>query len=245
MHENPTEFRPPLGHVEQDSLFDSIRRRDPAARYTVEILLTYPGVHALLFHRVSHAIWGVGLKFVAKFLAWFARLVTGIEIHPAAKIGKRFFIDHGHGVVIGETAEIGDDVTLYHDVTLGGTSAAQEKRHPTLENGVIVGAGAQILGPITIGANGRVGANAVVVHDVAPGKTVVGVPAHEVDVAPVSINDVFASYGTPSDDADPTLSHIQALESRIATLEEKLGIETAHANTTAAVWAPADKKVSE
>ena len=241
MQENPTEFHPPLGRIGADSLFDSIRRRDPAARSTFEILLTYPGVHALLLHRVAHGIWGVGLKFVANFVAWFALLLTGIEIHPAAKIGKRFFIDHGHGVVIGETAEIGDDVTMYHDVTLGGTSAQQEKRHPTLEDGVIIGAGAQVLGPITIGKNARVGANAVVVHDVAEGKTVVGVPAHEVNVAPEEAGG-FASYGTPcEEDGDPTLMQMQQLEARIHALEAKLGIESQYASITANVWAPDDK----
>jgi serine O-acetyltransferase len=245
MQENPTEFRPPLGKIEKDSLFDSIRRRDPAARYTFEILLTYPGVHALLLHRVSHALWRAKLKLVAKVVAWFARLVTGIEIHPAATIGKRFFIDHGHGVVIGETAEIGDDVTLYHDVTLGGTASLQEKRHPTLEDGVIIGAGAQVLGPITIGKNARVGANAVVVHDVAEGKTVVGVPAHEVTLHSEEHDD-FASYGTPlEDEADPAFAHIQQLEARIMKLESKLGIESDYASITANVWVPKDTPSKE
>ncbi len=150
--------------------------RDPAARSHVEVLLTYPGVHALLWHRLAHRLWGSGLRFPARLLGWFARLVTQVEIHPGATIGRRLFIDHGAGVVIGETAEIGDDVTLYHGVTLGGTSWSAGKRHPTVESGALIGAGAKILGPITIGAGARVGANSVVVDAVPPGMTVVGIP---------------------------------------------------------------------
>lgn len=150
--------------------------RDPAARSHVEVLLTYPGVHALLWHRLAHRLWISGLRFPARLLGWFARLVTQVDIHPGATIGRRLFIDHGAGVVIGETAEIGDDVTLYHGVTLGGTSWSAGKRHPTVESGVLIGAGAKILGPITIGAGARVGANSVVVDAVPPGMTVVGIP---------------------------------------------------------------------
>ena len=150
--------------------------RDPAARTTLEVLTTYAGVHALLLHRVSHALWNVNLKWLARFLAALTRWFTGVEIHPGARIGRRFFIDHGMGVVIGETAEIGDDCTLYHGVTLGGTTWQAGKRHPTLGNNVVIGAGAKVLGPITIGAGGRVGSNAVVVKDVPPGATVVGIP---------------------------------------------------------------------
>lgn len=150
--------------------------RDPAARSHIEVLLTYPGVHALLWHRVAHRLWGSGLRFPARLLGWFARLVTQVDIHPGATIGRRLFIDHGAGVVIGETAEIGDDVTLYHGVTLGGTSWSAGKRHPTVESGALIGAGAKVLGPITIGAGARVGANSVVVDAVPPGMTVVGIP---------------------------------------------------------------------
>jgi serine O-acetyltransferase len=150
--------------------------RDPAARSHVEVLLTYPGVHALLWHRLAHRLWRSGLRFPARLLGWFARLVTQVDIHPGATIGRRLFIDHGAGVVIGETAEIGDDVTLYHGVTLGGTSWSAGKRHPTVESGALIGAGAKILGPITIGAGARVGANSVVVDAVPPGMTVVGIP---------------------------------------------------------------------
>lgn len=153
-----------------------VRARDPAARHTAEILITYPGVHAVLMHRVAHRLWKRGWRFLARVLSWWARVVTNVDIHPGARIGQRFFIDHGAGVVIGETAETGDDVTLYHGVTLGGTSWSPGKRHPTLCSGVLVGAGAKILGPITVGANARIGANSVVIEDVPPGMTVVGIP---------------------------------------------------------------------
>lgn len=160
-----------------------VRSRDPAARSLPEIVLTYPGVHAVIHHRIAHRLWSAGLKFPARALAWFARLVTNIDIHPGARIGSGFFIDHGAGVVIGETAVIGKDVTLYHGVTLGGTSWSPGKRHPTLEDGVLVGAGAKLLGAITIGRGARVGANSVVVSDVPPGMTVVGIPARVVKAA--------------------------------------------------------------
>ncbi|PJI40827.1 MAG: serine O-acetyltransferase [Rhizobium sp.] len=153
-----------------------VKARDPAARFTFEILLTYPGVHAIIWHRISHRLWQMGLRFPARFLSWLSRLLTNIDIHPGAVIGERFFIDHGAGVVIGETAEIGNDVTLYHGVTLGGTSWSPGKRHPTLMDGVLVGASAKILGPIVVGAGCRVGANSVVVDDVPPGMTVIGIP---------------------------------------------------------------------
>jgi serine O-acetyltransferase len=151
-------------------------QRDPAARSRFEVITTYPGVHAILMQRIAHRLWLAGLHYPARLLSWFARLVTNIDIHPGASIGRRFFIDHGAGVVIGETAEIGDDVTLYHGVTLGGTTWNKGKRHPTLGDGVVVGAGAKILGPITLGEQVRVGANSVVVKDVPAHKTVVGIP---------------------------------------------------------------------
>jgi serine O-acetyltransferase len=153
-----------------------VRQRDPAARYTLEILLTYPGVHAVLCYRVAHRLWQWRFGFLARLLSWFARLISNVDIHPGATIGSGFFIDHGAGVVIGETAEIGDDVTMYHGVTLGGTSWSPGKRHPTVQDGVLIGAGAKILGPITIGRGVRVGANSVVMDDVPPGMTVVGIP---------------------------------------------------------------------
>src|SRR5512142_1163386 len=158
------------------SVFD----RDPAARNTFEVLTCYPGLHARIFHRLSNTLWHMGLKWLARFTSHFARWFTGIEIHPGATIGRRFFIDHGMGVVIGETAEVGDDVTLYHGVTLGGTSWAKGKRHPTLEDRVVVGAGAKVLGAITVGADSRIGANAVVVKSVPPNSVVVGVPGQVV-----------------------------------------------------------------
>lgn len=157
-----------------------VMARDPAARNRIEVLLTYPGVHAIIWHRLAHRLWGRGLRFAARFVSWFSRLLTNVDIHPGATIGERFFIDHGAGVVIGETAEVGDDVTLYHGVTLGGTSWSAGKRHPTLMSGVMVGAGAKILGPITVGAGCRVGANSVVVEDVPPGTTVIGIPGRVV-----------------------------------------------------------------
>ena len=171
-------------HNSQRSLLDlaredlaTARKRDPAARSSVEVALLYPGVHALWAHRAAHKLWHKGHRFAARALSQAARNFTGIEIHPAAKIGERFFIDHGMGVVIGETAEVGDDCMLYHGVTLGGTSLEATKRHPTLGDGVVVGAGAKILGPITLGEGAHVGANAVVVKDVPANTTAVGVPA--------------------------------------------------------------------
>lgn len=155
-------------------------RRDPAARTWFEVLLTYPGVHALLFHRLCHWLWGHGLKLSARFLAHISRLLTGIEIHPGATIGQHFFIDHGMGVVIGETTEIGDNVTIYHGVTLGGVSTHRGKRHPTIEDNVVIGTGARIMGPLTIGHNSRVGAGSVVIADVPANATVVGVPGRVV-----------------------------------------------------------------
>jgi serine O-acetyltransferase len=155
---------------------DCVFQRDPAARSRFEVITTYPGVHAVLMQRVAHRLWRARLRYPARLLSWLARLFTNIDIHPGATLGRRFFIDHGAGVVIGETAEIGDDVTLYHGVTLGGTTWNKGKRHPTLGNGVVAGAGAKILGAITVADNARVGANSVVVKDVPAGRTVVGIP---------------------------------------------------------------------
>ncbi|WP_455210769.1 serine O-acetyltransferase, partial [Kaarinaea lacus] len=155
---------------------NSVFERDPAARNKFEVLTTYPGVHAIILHRISHRLWIAGWRYTARLISFATRVWSNIDIHPGATIGRRFFIDHGAGVVIGETAEIGDDVTLYHGVTLGGTSWNKGKRHPTLQSGVMVGAGAKILGPIVIGTQARVGANSVVVKDVPNGQTVVGIP---------------------------------------------------------------------
>ncbi len=198
------------------------RERDPAARSALEVLLCYPGLHALIWHRASHALWRQGLTLPARFLAHLGRFFTGIEIHPAAKIGRRLIIDHGMGVVIGETAEVGDDVYLYHQVTLGGTSSARGKRHPTLGNNVIVGAGAKILGGITIGDNARVGANAVVVSPVAANTTVVGIPARPVD-RHSQRKPRFDAYGTPTDcDLDPLLHDLEAMRAELTRLESRV-----------------------
>ena len=170
-------------------MFDQVREdirsvfhRDPAARNTLEVLLNYPGLHAVLFHRLAHGLWTRNFKQLARLLSTFSRWLTGIEIHPGAKIGRRFFIDHGMGVVIGETAEIGDDVTLYHAVTLGGTSWSKGKRHPTLEDGVVVGAGAKVLGPFTVRKNAKIGSNSVVTKEVPEGATVIGIPGRVVKI---------------------------------------------------------------
>src|ERR1019366_7080541 len=177
--------------------------RDPAARTTWEVLTCYPGLHALVSHRaVTHPLWTGGARWLGRWLSHWGRFLTGIEIHPGARIGRRFFIDHGMGVVIGETAEIGDDCTLYHGVTLGGTSWNKGKRHPTLGNGVVLGAGAKILGPITIGDRARVGSNAVVVKDVPPGATAIGIPARIIaEVAGDRAG--FSAYAVGSDMNDP------------------------------------------
>src|SRR5215207_7659756 len=175
--------------------------RDPAARNTWEVVTCYPGFHAMLFHRLAHKLWGGGLKWLARFVSHIGRWLTGIEIHPGATIGRRFFIDHGMGVVIGQTAEIGDDCTLYHGVTLGGTSWNPGKRHPTLGNGVVVGAGAKILGPIVIGDGAKIGSNAVVVKPVPAGATAIGIPARIVESRETQGR--FAAYGMARDANDP------------------------------------------
>lgn len=196
---------------------------DPAARSWIEIILCYPGLHAVLFHRLAHWAWGHRLRLVARFLSHVGRMLTGIEIHPGATVGRRLFIDHGMGVVIGETAEIGDDVTLYQGVTLGGTSLAQGKRHPTLEDGVIVGAGAQILGPIRVGSGARVGSNAVVLKEVPAGATVVGIPARVVTRRKASPEAVFCSYGTPSADLpDPMARTVEGLFQQVTALTQRV-----------------------
>ena len=177
--------------------------RDPAASNTWEVLTCYPGVHALLMHRIAHGLWTSGWKWLARFVSHWARWFTGIEIHPGAQIGRRFFIDHGMGVVIGETALIGNDCTLYHGVTLGGTSWNKGKRHPTLGNGVVIGAGAKVLGPIELGDNAKVGSNAVVVKSVPAGATVIGIPAREVES--VQTTDRFSAYALGRDENDPML----------------------------------------
>lgn len=210
-------------------MFETIRQdvhsvldRDPAARNTLEVLLCYPGLHAVWAHRLSHRLWKMGLKLLARWTSQLARGLTGIEIHPGATIGKNFFIDHGMGVVIGETAEIGDDVTLYHGVTLGGTSLNKVKRHPTLEDHVVVGAGAKVLGAITIGANSRIGANAVVVKSTPPDSVVVGVPGQIVvrgERVHSANEKADLEHGKLPDTIGDTLAaliaHVAALEKRV------------------------------
>lgn len=201
---------------------DCVFQRDPAARSTFEVLTTYPGVHALLTHRLSHRLWLSGWRFPARFLSFLGRTLTNVDIHPGATIGRRFFIDHGACVVIGETAEVGDDVTLYHGVTLGGTSWNKGKRHPTLGNGVVIGAGAKILGPINIGERVRVGANSVVVKDVPADRTVVGVPGRIVDTR---VGSARPDQGINLDHnvlPDPVAKSIACLIERIEMMEKEL-----------------------
>lgn len=195
--------------------------RDPAARHSLEILTTYPGVHAVLSHRLSSRLWGVGLKWLARFIAHIARWLTGVEIHPGATIGRRFFIDHGMGVVIGETAEIGDDCTLYHGVTLGGTSWDKGKRHPTLGNNVVIGAGAKVLGPITVADNARIGSNSVVVKNVEADTTMVGMPAHAVGSDEYKrVNGGFDAYGHQASADDPVAMAIHKLCNQFRVMDE-------------------------
>ena len=225
----------------------SVFHRDPAARNSVEVLLNYPGLHAVLFHRLAHRLWKVNFKLLARCISTFSRWLTGIEIHPGATIGRRFFIDHGMGVVIGETAEVGDDVTLYHGVTLGGTSWNKGKRHPTLSNGVVVGAGAKVLGPITVGVNARIGSNAVVTKDVPAEATAVGIPGRiickdedgdcqkEKQRQAMASKIGFDAYGMTSDMPDPIaqslkhmLDHMHAVDKKISAMSnalEKMGTD--------------------
>lgn len=181
------------------NLLKSIKRRDPAANNLLEIIFLYPGFHAMIIYRISNLLWLLKLTFFAKLIAYLGRILTGIEIHPAAKIGKNMFIDHGHGVVIGETSEIGDNVLIYHGVTLGGNSLNKGKRHPTVGNNVIIGAGAKILGPLQIGDSARVGANAVVTKNINANSTVMGIPAKEIIKNNLNLDKSFTAYGTPTD----------------------------------------------
>ncbi len=200
------------------------QERDPAARSALTVFLCYPGLHALLWHRMAHAIWRVHLYLPARLFAQLGRFLTGIEIHPAAHIGRRLVIDHGMGVVIGETTEIGDDVTLYHQVTLGGISLAPGKRHPTIGSNVIIGAGAKVLGNITVGANARVGSNAVVLEPVPAGCTVVGIPARPVERKPTrDLGTHFDAYGTPAEGVrDPLLRDIEQMRAELTELEARV-----------------------
>jgi len=217
-------------------MFDRLREdirvvfdRDPAARSAWEVLTCYPGLHALVWHRaVTHRLWRSGLKWLARWLALWGRWLTGIEIHPGATIGRRVFIDHGMGIVIGETAEVGDDTTLYHGVTLGGTKWDKVKRHPTLGRSVVVGAGAKILGPILIGDGAKIGANAVVVRDVPAGATAVGIPARVTTAdqqdrreSPLA-RPGFSPYAIAADMNDPMVRAIHQLLDHAAATDERL-----------------------
>ena len=221
-----------------NSLFDhvdSIIVRDPAARNRLEVITCYPGLHAVWLHRVSHFLWGIGLKWIARLMSVFARFLTGIEIHPGAKIGRRVFLDHGLGIVIGETTEIGDDCTIYQGVTLGGTSLYKGvKRHPTLGKGVVVSAGAKVLGGFTVGDGARVGSNAVALKEIPPGATAVGIPARILhpdlpQSADSKTKEYFSAYGVTPNVDDPVSMALKGLidatieqEAKIATLEKMI-----------------------
>ncbi len=205
----------------------SVRERDPAARSTLEVLTCYPGLHAVWGHRVSSFLWRHGFKWLARFNSHLARWLTLIEIHPGAVLGRRVFIDHGIGVIIGETAEVGDDCTIYQGVTLGGTSLTRgAKRHPTLGREVVVGAGAKVLGPFTVGDGARIGSNAVVVREVPPGATAVGIPARIISDVSEAASHGFDAYGITRDMPDPVanairalLGHVQALQAEVQSLK--------------------------
>lgn len=214
---------------------DSVFHRDPAARTTYEVITTYPGLHAIIMHRGAHGLWRTGLPWLARLLSTFNRWFTGVEIHPGAKIGRRLFIDHGMGVVVGETAEIGDDCTLYHGVTLGGTSWDKGKRHPTLGNGVVVGAGAKVLGPINIGDGARIGCNAVVTKEIPENATAVGIPARIIKSVESQQQDKqqenrqkmaekmgFDAYGETSEMPDPIARSIHSLLDHMHAMDNKI-----------------------
>lgn len=211
--------------IKQD--LNSVFDRDPAARHIFEVLTCYPGLHAILMHRLAHALWVRNIKWLARFTSHISRMMTGIEIHPGATIGQRFFIDHGMGVVIGETAQIGDDVTLYQGVTLGGTSWDKGKRHPTLADGVVVGAGAKVLGPFTVGKDAKIGSNSVVVKAVQAGQTVVGIPAKPVggqtsDCSRTTEQSMgFDSYGTTTSMSDPVVDRMNRVLEELCKMEAR------------------------
>ena len=200
---------------------EAYQRRDPAARSKLEVLLLYQGVHALLFHRVANWFYRHNIMFVARWISQISRFITGIEIHPGATIGRRLVIDHGMGIVIGETAEIGDDCLIYHGVTLGGTGKDQGKRHPTIGNNVLISCGAKVLGPFKVGDNARIAANAVVLSEVPEDATAVGIPAQIVRIAGKTTH--YADEVDQTSVQNPTLEKIAALAARVEELEKKLG----------------------
>ena len=221
----------PMFKVIRDEI-DAMMQRDPAARSRAEVFFCYSGFHAVVLHRFAHLAWQRDFWFVARLISQFGRFFTGIEIHPGASIGKRLFIDHGMGVVIGETAELGDDVTIYQAVTLGGIapsinseSQRERNRHPTLGDGVIVGSGAQILGPINVSAGARIGANAVVTQDVPAAITVVGIPARVVEHKDIDVAEVFRPYGTPLGELpDPLVRSLEGLVEHVANLQARIDL---------------------
>ena len=221
-------------------MVDAYHQRDPAARSKTEVLLCYPGLHAITLHRLAHGLWTRRFFLLGRMVSHLGRFLTGIEIHPGAQLGRRVVIDHGLGVVIGETAVLGDDAYLYHQVTLGSASAAKGKRHPTVGRNVILGAGAKILGDIVVGDGARVGANAVVVADVQPGQTVVGIPARPVEHnrnQPPRVPS-FLAYGTPCDGSpDPLMCQIEVLRAELLAVEARVAAMARHQ--------PADAKAAE
>lgn len=207
-----------LKYIRED--IKTVFRKDPAARSLAEVLFCYPGLHAIWLHRINHFLWTHELKFFGRLLSHISRFITGIEIHPGAKIGRRFFIDHGMGVVIGETAEIGDDVLMYQGAVLGGTSREKKKRHPTVMNNVVIGAGATVLGPVTVGENVMIGSGSVVIDDVLPNATVVGIPGHE--VLPKGKRPKLLINLEHGHLPDPVTEAINILVKRIDRLEERI-----------------------
>ncbi|MGB9668565.1 MAG: serine O-acetyltransferase [Thermosulfidibacteraceae bacterium] len=199
--------------------FNAVFERDPAARSKLEVILCYPGFHAILLHRIAHFLWKEDFKLLARFLSHINRFLTGIEIHPGAKIGKGFFIDHGMGVVIGETTEIEDNVTIYHGVTLGGVSLEKKKRHPTIKKNVVIGAGAKVLGPFTVGENSRIGANSVVVKEVPPNSTVVGIPGKIVKKGKLSVMGVDLEHHLLP---DPLVEAIKAILQEMSDMKKEI-----------------------
>jgi serine O-acetyltransferase len=216
-------------------MIQTYRERDPAARSSAEVLLCYPGLHAVMWHALSHALWQHKFYLLGRFSSHIARWLTGIEIHPAAKLGRRLVIDHGMGVVIGETAEIGDDCYIYHQVTLGVARTAGGKRHPSVGNNVIIGAGAKVLGPITVGDNARIGSNAVVLEAVPADTTVVGIPARPVDRKLPRRQPHFDPYGMPCDDSlDPLQRDLEGLRAELTEVEIRLARIAASQSQSAA-----------
>ncbi len=210
-----------IDRLRQD--IDVIMERDPAARSRIEVVFCYPGFHALIYHRLAHGAWKAEWYFLGRLLSHIGRMLTGIEIHPGATIGRRLFIDHGMGCVIGETTEIGDDVTLYQGVTLGGVALEKEKRHPTIMDRAIIGSSVQVLGPITVGEGARIGANTVVLKDVPAGVTMVGSPARQVSARPAEATEGFRAYGTPKGDIpDPVAAALDGLMGEVESLRRRV-----------------------